>query len=147
MITEYHHINSEPKWGFPVVDDSVDEWVVETYDRYGVNLNEFAQNWAWDYTEHPELWAKGTKKKSEFAGLPWVRCDYEYDYTKSDKNLFGIDIMYRDMPKHAFLRGKKQEMLTLLIYHGICPGHDNKEANDYWDRYIRRISRSSDEQV
>ena len=139
LITEYHHSMSEPRWGFPVIDDSVDEWCVDTYNKYGVNLNCFAENWVWDYTEHPELWAKGTKKKSQFAGLEWARCDYEYDYSKSDVNLFGIDIIYRDMPKHPFLRGKKQDLTTLLIYHGICPGNKDEEANAYWEKYLTRI--------
>ena len=139
LITEYHHSVSEPRWGFPVIDDSVDEWCIDTYNRYGVNLNCFAENWVWDYTEHPELWAKGTKKKSQFAGSPWARCDYEYDYSKSDVNLFGIDIIYRDMPKHSFLRGKKQELTTLLIYNWIHPGNKDEEANAYWEKYLARI--------
>ena len=32
---------------------------------------------------------------------------------------------------------------VLLIYHGICPGHDNKEANDYWEKYKSRIGKCS----
>ncbi len=139
LITEYHHINSNPRWGFPVIDDSVDKWCVETYDKYGVNLNFFAEGWVWDFREHPELWAKGTKKKSDYAGCGWNKWDYEYDYSKSDVNLFGIDTLFRDVPKHPFLRGKKQEMLTLIIYYGIAPGRTNEEANAYWNNYLSKI--------
>lgn len=143
LITEYHHINSDPKGEYRVIDDSVDEWVYETYDKYGVNLDIFASKWTEYFSEHPELWPKGTKKRSRFADETWIKRDYDYDYTKSDKNLFGIDILYRDMPKHSFLHGKKQELLTLLVYHGVWPEYNDKEAKDYWEKYKSCIRKHS----
>ena len=139
LITEYHHIYSNPLWGFPVIDDSVDEWCIETYDKYGVNLCEFAENWVWDYREQPELWAKGTKKKYQYTYFGKDEIGWEYDFLKSDVNLFGIDIIYRDMPRHPFLRGKKQEMLTLLLYYGINPEHADDEESAYWEKYLTKL--------
>lgn len=62
----------------------------------------------------------------------------KYDFSKSDENLFGIDIIYREMPRHSFLVGRKQELLTLLVYYGVGREH-SEESNAFWEKYLSRI--------
>jgi len=44
---------------------AIDEWVEKTYKKYGVNLNNFAQEWVIRFWDNQKLWPVGHKMKSE----------------------------------------------------------------------------------
>lgn len=86
--------------------------------------------------QYPDLWPKGHKKKSknyeERSKYSGVNLNdslfWDYDY-KQKSNLFGLDSIYRGMPKKSFVRGKKQELEATLMY---CWLHGVERDDEYW---------------
>ena len=56
---------------------------------------------------------------------------YDYDFRQKN-NLFGLDMLYRNMPKKVFVKGKKQEFEAVLMYY-YCHEWDRQE--EYWEEY------------
>ena len=110
------------------ISDEINAWIYETYNKHGVNIYRFCEEWAHYFFTYPDLWPKGHKKKSEhYADRSKYGGDlnsilfWDYDY-KQKSNLFGLDSLYRSMPKKSFIRGKKQEIEATLMYcwlHGV----------------------------
>lgn len=134
FIKEYHRVQSIPDiWDAKTIAEEVDEWIEETKRKYGVNLNKFAFEWVNNFFGDYEIWPASHKIKTNDKYIK-----YEYNY-KYGSNLFNIDSLYRNMPKKAFTKGKKQEFEILLMYYWL---HDIVSDDDnYWDEYLNKISK------
>jgi hypothetical protein len=82
----------------------------------------FCDDWANYFFDNPEIWPKGHKWKSEYYAKRHEYGNnisssllYDYDY-KQKSNLFGLDTLYRNMPKKSFTKGRKQEFEFVLIF-------------------------------
>lgn len=125
------------------ISDSINEWIFDTYRKHGVNVYNFCYEWAHSYYDSPEIWPKGHKKKSEyyekrseFRGLELSNSFFwDYDY-KQKNNLFGLDALYRNMPKKSFIKGKKQEFEAIIMY---CWLHGVTRDDDYWEEYSQNV--------
>ena len=127
----------------PHITDGIDEWLNKTYSKYGVNLYAFCYEYIMEYSEHPEKWPKGHKIKSKYYD-EYMKSEHKYkvspsflyDYDVRQKNnLFGLDMLYRSMPKKPFIKGKKQELECILMY---CYCYDWDERS-YWNEYSKNI--------
>ena len=125
------------------ISENIDEWIDSTYRKYGVNIYNFCSEWAHWFYDNPELWPKGHKQKSEYYEKRGEYKDFklsssfywDYDY-KQKNNLFGLDALYRNMPKKAFIKGKKQEFEAVLMY---CWLHGVDGDDEYWDSYVESV--------
>lgn len=127
------------------ISDSINEWINDTYKKYGVNLYNFCNEWINYFYEYPDLWPKGHKQKSEHyekhndfnkLGLGLNSAIFwNYDY-KQKNNLFGLDLLYRNMPKKSFTRSKKQEFEAVLMY---CWLHGVTTDAEYWEQYVNNV--------
>lgn len=48
-------------------------------------------------------------------------------------------LLYRNMPKKTFVKGKKQEFEILFMYYWL---HDITSDDDYWQKYLNTILNS-----
>jgi len=126
------------------ISEGINEWIDDTYKKFGVNIYNFCSEWVSYFYDHPELWPKGHKQKSkdyeEWAKFKNATIPesffWDYDH-KQKNNLFGLDALYRNMPKKSFTKGKKQEFEVVLMYywlHDIVPDDDR-----YWDTYVENV--------
>lgn len=126
------------------ISESVNEWIFDTYEKYGVNIYNYCWEWVSNFLEHPEIWPKGHKKRSEYyyekrneykgqISNDWIYWDYDY---RQKNNLFGLDLLYRKMPKKSFTRGKKQEFEVIMMY---CWLHRITKDDDYWEEYLANV--------
>ena len=128
----------------PHIEDSIDEWINKTYLKYGVNLYIFCYEYIMEFMDNPESWPKGHRKRSKYYD-EYSNSDnrykisqcllYDYDY-KQKNNLFGLDMLYRKMPKKSFVKGKKQEFECVLMY---CYCHEWELLEPYWEEYIDKV--------
>jgi len=142
FIKDYHRIISflSPHSEFYVCD-SIDEWINETYKKYGVNLYKFCEEWVWSYHDNPDIWPVAHKKKSkyydEYINIEDLKFSkrmlWDYDY-KQKNNLFSLDSLYRNMPKKSFTKNRKQHFETLLLYCWL-EGQDQ----GYWNDYLNTV--------
>lgn len=145
FLKDHHQIESRLSiYGDSInVYESIDKWIIDTFNRYNVNLFNFCCEWAHYYYHNPELWPKGYKTKSKYYEKYCGEKDFnkydslywDYDY-KQKSNLFNLDTLYRNMPKKSFTRGKKQEFEVLLMY---CWLHQIQGDNEYWDMYLENV--------
>jgi hypothetical protein len=123
------------------ISEELNEWIDDTYKKHGVNIYNFCYEWVNNFYSCPEIWPKGHKQKSkyydkrdeyDFLEKPML---WNYDY-KQKNNLFNLDSLYRNMPKKSFIRGKKQEFETVLMY---CWLHEVIGDDIYWDIYVENV--------
>jgi hypothetical protein len=132
IIKQVHRIETWTSWDGTVffINDTINEWIKDTYKKHNVNLVAFADKWLNKFYDNDGLWPAGSKKKidSHWRG-------YEYDY-KQTRNLFNLNDLYRRLPKKPFIRGRKQdlEILMMFIWLNSIVGDE-----DYWDEYINRV--------
>lgn len=125
------------------ISESINSWIFETYNKFGVNIYNFCYEWVNYYFERPEIWPKGHKKKSkyfdkkdEYKGIKLSDSFFwDYDY-KQKSNLFGIDSLYRSMPKKSFIKGHKQELEATMLY---CWLHSIESDEEYWYEYSQNV--------
>ncbi len=126
------------------ISDNINEWIHDTYKKHGVNIYNFCSEWVERFSDNPDIWPKGHKKKSKYYDEYNNRTSgrrisnsmlWDYDY-KQKNNLFGIDILYRNIPKKSFITGKKQEIEAVMMY---CWLHDIDGEDDYWEKYAKEI--------
>jgi hypothetical protein len=123
--------------------ENVDEWITDTYQKYGVNLFNFGCGWVDYFFENPDIWPIHHKKKSEYYDKYSKRTDlkfsptmlWNYDYTQKS-NLFNLDSLYRNMPKKKFTKSRKQHFELLLLY---CWLHRIEKDDDYWNNYLEKV--------
>ena len=121
--------------------DIINDWIYDTYKKYHVNIYNFCEEWICYFDDHPDIWPRGHKHKSKYydeyhdkKGVYASMC-WDYDY-KQKSNLFGLDPLYRDMPKKAFVRGKKQYFEVIMMYHWL---HNWCEDKIYWETYLDAV--------
>ena len=132
FIKEYHRVQSNLEvYSPPIINEEIDEWIGKTKNKYGVNLYRFTANWINYFYDNQELWGKEHRKKTKDVPYEW----YDYDY-KNGNNLFNIDNLYRNMPKKAFTKGKKQEFEILFMYYFL---HEIDGDEEYWEEYITKV--------
>ncbi len=145
FIKDAHRVESQftPYEKEIYISDNINEWIDATYRKVGVNIYNFCYEWVHSFYEHPEIWPKRHKLKSKFYEK---RNEYknikvseflfwDYDY-KQKNNLFGLDTLYRSMPKKSFIKGKKQELETIMMY---CWLHGVTSDEEYWDSYLENV--------
>lgn len=146
FIKDYHRVRSMfPSYAEFCVCESVDEWIKETYQKHGVNIYNFCEEWIRTFSESPDNWPRTHKKKSQHYD-EYIKQDarisksmlWDYDY-KQKSNLFNLDTLYRNMPKKSFTRNRKQHFETLLLY---CWLHYWENDEDYWNEYMDVVSLS-----
>jgi hypothetical protein len=143
FIKEAHRIrNNIIQFSDIYISDSINVWIEETYKNHGVNIYTFCYEYTESYFETPEKWPTGHKKKGKYydkRNEPSFRNScliWEYD-VRQKSNLFGLDTLYRNMPKKNFIKGKKQEFEAVLMYCWL-----NWQAGDednYWDEYSKIV--------
>lgn len=132
FIKEYHQIKSQRsrRQEIPYISDEINEWIEETWTKHQVDVAGFVYNWIYAFWDNEDRWpvAHRLKCRDSFR-------KYDYDI-KQKSNLFGIDQLYKKIPKKQFLRGRKQELEILMMYYWL----HNLEGDDenYWQDYIRR---------
>lgn len=134
LIKDLHRVESLYSWGltFPSVSEEFDNWVYNTQNKYGVNLIRFCAQHIHYFFDDEKRWPSTHKIKTTDS---WRK--YEYDH-KQTFNLFNIDSLYRNMPKNAFTKGKKQFFEIILMYiwlHDIVGDDEN-----YWEEYLKKIN-------
>ena len=146
FIKDEHRVRSMvPEEGmFPNITESINEWMSKTYLKKGVNIYSFCSEYLFDFMENPDAWPRAHKGKSqhieEFSDyngkfkVP-VSMLYDYDYRQKN-NLFGLDMLYRKMPKKDFIKGKKQELEAVLMY---CYCNEWDSQLQYWEEYIGKL--------
>lgn len=144
FIKDEHRIrNLESKKNYFFISEEVNEWIVETYKKYGVNIYNFCFERVDYYYQHPEIWPKGHRKKSKSYD-EWKKNtgidieDYlawDYDYRQKN-NLFGLNEFYQRMPKKSFIRGKKQWLEAVLMYSWL---HEIDGDKEYWNEYCQIV--------
>jgi hypothetical protein len=124
------------------ISDNINEWIDETYRNHGVNLYYFCYEYADSYFDSPERWPAGHKKKGKYYDKrnEYLYKDscliWEYD-VKQKNNLFGLDTLYRNMPKKDFVKGKKQEFEVVIMYCWLNFFADDED--NYWDEYSKIV--------
>ena len=96
----------------PHISAHIDIWMNKTYQEHGVNIYSFCEEYLTDYLENSDMWPDSHKLIKEVSESIWrgilipssTYCTYDY---KQKDNLFGIDILYEDLPKKEFIIGKK----------------------------------------
>ncbi|MEL7624882.1 MAG: hypothetical protein AAGU12_15055 [Clostridiales bacterium] len=143
FIKDYHRIRSlfSPYSEFHVCE-SIDEWITDTYQKYGVNLYKFCSEWIEYYSDNPDIWPVTHKKKSQYydkyineKNTRYSSLIWDYDY-KQKNNLFNLDSLYRNMPKKSFTRNRKQHFETLLLY---CWLDWIETDEEYWHTYLQTV--------
>jgi len=145
FLKDYHHVqNMVHKYDKDFfISDEINEWISKTYKKYDVNLYNFCQDWVIYFSSNPEIWPKGHKQKNEFyheqEERGKLRLDdfliWDYDY-KQKNNLFGLDKLYRNMPKKDFTKGRKQDFEVVLMY---CWLHIVTNDEAYWEEYSQMV--------
>lgn len=126
-LKEAHYVRNLFHWKEYYISPEINEWIDKTYKKYGVNIYNFCMEWVDFYFDHPEIWPKGSKNSEGY-----------YNY-KQTKNLFGLDQLYRQLPKKKFIKGKKQELEIVLMY---CWLHDIDDDDEYWEEYIQKVTQN-----
>ena len=128
----------------PNITEEIDEWMKKTYLKYGVNMYSFCSEYLMDFMDNPERWPKEHRKRSEYYDqysgsdsrikVPQSLL-YDYDFRQKN-NLFGLDMLYRKMPKKSFIKGRKQEIEAILMYC-YCFEYDSQDR--YWKEYSEKL--------
>src|SRR5690625_1551828 len=83
---------------FPEIDDGVDRWVVDTYERYGVDLWAFAYRYLLGFVDDN---------------------DWFHDGYQAEEDFFNLGLFYRGVEDRPFMRGRKAELEALLLYNWL----------------------------
>ena len=146
FLKDEHHVRSLISEDSlpPRITENIDEWISKTYLKYGVNMYSFCYEYLMEFLENPDRWPKQHKSRSQYYD-EYNRSDskyrvnpsmlYNYDY-KQKNNLFGLDFLYRNMPKKSFVKGKKQELEGILMY---CYCHEWDKLEQYWAEYSEKL--------
>jgi len=110
---------------FPEIDAGIDRWVVDTYERYGVDL------WAFAY-----WYLLGFMDDN----------DWFHDGYQAEEDFFNLGLFYRGVEDRPFMRGRKAELEALLLYNWL---RYFVEDMSFWEEYYawyRGVRMRSDRQ-
>ncbi len=133
FIKDYHRVMSQKGIGndYVFISDEINEWITGTWEKYQVNLQEFAFQWVNYFWDNDSLWPVSHRKKSKTNYKK-----YDYDI-KQKSNLFNLDSLYRKMPKKPYTKGRKQEFEILMMYYWL---HQLQGDEGYWQEYVEKAS-------
>jgi len=125
------------------ITDAIDKWISNTFKKYGVNVYAFCEDWLMYFTSTPDLWEKSRKirnhdcdsllDKNSLDLSNWMFWDYDY---KPDGERFGLNALYRTMPKKDFTKGKKQAFEAVMMY---CYLHSYVIDGKLWEEYYEKL--------
>lgn len=144
FIKDEHRIQSRfREYDDYYISEEINEWILSTYNKYGVNIYKFCESWVEYFYNNPDMWPKGHKKKSKYYDEyhnnrpKYINESFLWDYDyKQKSNLFGLDTLYRRMPKKAFIRGRKQDLEIIMMY---CWLHCIETDIGYWEEYSNKV--------
>lgn len=146
FIKSYHKVQNimYPYEQEMFISEEINKWVNDTYKKYGVNILRFCMNWVDYFYDNTEIWPKGHKRKSEEYDKykdssifrPSDSLYWDYDYRQKN-NLFGLDKLYRNMPKKDFTKGRKQDFEAVLMYFWLHQIVGDKDG--YWEEYSQTV--------
>ena len=116
-FTEYHRI---PK---------IVSWIEDTYNKYNINLINFAEGWCDYFCSNEHLWDR--KKKSDHGPSSY----YWYDYQNS-KTPFNVGSLYTKMNYKPFIKGKRKELEALILLYWFKSIEEDK--SNYIDNFINK---------
>lgn len=146
FLKDEHHSRSlvSEEYGLPFITEGINDWMEKTYHKHGVNMYSFCSEYMVDFLDNPDKWPKGHRKRSQYYNefnkpdssikVPQTLL-YEYDFMQKN-NLFGLDMLYRKMPKKSFVKGKKQEIEGILMYCYCC---EYCSEDQYWREYSEKL--------
>lgn len=125
------------------ITDSIDKWMSSTYKKYGVNIYAFCDDWCRYFSSTTELWEKSRKiRDHEFDSLLDAKgftlsneAFWKYDYL-ADGDRFGLNTLYRNMPKKDFTKGKKQAFDAVMMYWWT---HEYTIDEKVWEAYQTQL--------
>ncbi len=125
------------------ITESIDKWISNTFKKYGVNIYAFCEDWCSYFFNTTELWEKSRKIRNHefdsllgFKGLDLSSNTFwDYDY-KGDGERFGLNTLYRNMPKKDFIKGKKQAFEAALMYVWT---HQEVSDEQLWEEYQTQL--------
>lgn len=132
-----------PWYKYVHMTDELDLWIKQTYEEYGINIYKCLYDYAFDYSNTPNIWPAKYKVKSKYydefidevpseSKLLW-----SYDY-KHDDNICNINEFYRNMPKKPFLKRKKKYIEAVLFYIFSDFSKDTKAWNEYLNEFNKQ---------
>ncbi|NMB20903.1 MAG: hypothetical protein GX979_08545 [Firmicutes bacterium] len=130
FIKDYHRIQSQ-RSSMPIIAHVVDVWMEETWKKHQVSIAAFASAWIMSFSDNEGLWPSSHRRKSKYSFRK-----YDYDHRQKG-NLFGIDSLYRKMPKKAFIKGRKQEFEIIFMYYWLHEIEGDSEG--YWQAYLDAV--------
>ncbi len=111
--------------GFKYLDNSLIDWVKETYRSYGVNLFAFAQNYTGTFFD--EYIERIYNRESEH--FYYIN---RYNHRYND-NPFNMEALYKENEHRPFINGRKGELEMLIMYVWVF---EDANDEDYWPEYV-----------
>lgn len=115
----------------PFISEWIDEWVRGTWEKYHVSVVAFSFDWVENFYDKEDLWPSTHRKTGRHS---WRKYDYDI---KQKSNLFNLDLLYRKMPKKAFIKSRKQEFEVLMMYNWLHSLEGDDE--NYWQEYLGKV--------
>ena len=119
FIRDEHRVRSEftlEQQNTHITDD-IDKWISNTFKKHGVNIISFCNDWCMYFSNTPNLWEKSRKIEIHKYDSLLEYKDYdlssymfwEYDYEATGER-FGLNPLYRNMPKKDFYKEGKNKL-------------------------------------
>ena len=145
FIRDEHRVRSEytlEQQNTHITDD-IDKWISNTFKKHGVNIFTFCDDWCMYFSNTPDLWEKSRKIRIHKYDSLLENRDYslssymfwEYDY-KATGERFGLNALYRNMPKKDFIKGKKQAFEAVMMYSWT---HSYVRDEKTWEEYLTQL--------
>ncbi len=133
-----------------ILPGDLNDWIRKTYNKYGVNLCAFCYSYVGWFWQSPEVWPKNKKSRNEKHPSLYTPKDplyWQYD-CKPDDNRFNINELYRRLPKKAFLKGRKNDLVAIMMFVWLfeigggddnfwpdfCNEYEEKQMNNKFDK-------------
>lgn len=133
FIKDYHRITSNEGVKIPNFSDKFTEWINDTKQTYGVNVVAFVVSYLNKFSGEEDRWQ--SSHKILVKEFPYDYSYYDYDYKKKS-NLFNIDQLYPKIVNKPFIKGKKQYLELLMMYHWLSSMATDKE---YFQEYLNKV--------
>lgn len=145
FIRDEHRIRSEftlEQQGIHITD-SIDKWISNTFKKHGVNIFAFCEDWCSYFSDTPNLLEKWRKKRNHDYDslLEYGKYDlssymfWDYDY-KPGGERFGLNSLYRNMPKKDYTKRKKQAFDAVMMYWWT---HSYDSDEKLWEEYVTQL--------
>ncbi len=125
------------------ITEKIDKWISNTFKKYGVNIIAFCESWCTYFSETPNLWEKSRKTRDHSCDSLLNNKKYDlnsymfWDYNyKIDGERFGLNTLYRNMPKKDFTKGKKQAFDAVMMY---WYSHFWDTDEIAWEEYLNQL--------